>query len=71
MTQPLSRLFVQRRLIEFVGFQKVSLEARDKAKAGIFTSDDGITRYPKAFIDKMLKKYKTPRKVDDGPDIPV
>ena len=55
----------------FFLWQKGTLEAKEKAKAGIFTNEDGVNRYPKAFIDKMLKMYKTPRKVDDGPEVPV
>ncbi len=43
----------------------------DEAKKGIVKITEGQTRYPVKFVNKLLSDYKTPRKVDNGPDIPM
>ena len=45
-------------------------EAVEQTKKGIFKIEEGQDRYPKAFVLKMLKQYKTPRKLDNSHEVP-
>lgn len=43
----------------------------EEAKKGIYKITENQSKYPIKFMQKMLAQYKTPRKVDNGPDIPM
>ncbi len=45
--------------------------AMDKMNKGIVDTEDKQIRYPKNFVIKMLKQFPTPRKLDNGPEIPI
>ncbi|CAF0836267.1 unnamed protein product [Brachionus calyciflorus] len=44
--------------------------ADEQAKKGIFKVEENQSKFPIKFMQKVLKEYKTPRKVDNGPDLP-
>ena len=40
-------------------------------RKGIYKVDPNQIRYPIKFMQRLLSQFKTPRKVDNGPDIPA
>jgi hypothetical protein len=43
----------------------------EQAKKGIYNIDPNQNKFPVKFMQKLVQQYKTPRKVDNGPDIPI
>jgi len=51
--------------------KKTSKEVFEKNRSGDYTIVEGQTNFPVNFMKKMLAQYKTPRKIDDGPELPL
>jgi hypothetical protein len=47
------------------------LKAIADEKSGIFEIKEGQTSYPKVITDRLMAQYKTPRRIDNGPIIPL
>ena len=56
--------------LKIVILQESAKLAEEQLKKGIFKIDEKQSKFPVKFMQKMLKDYKTPRKVDNGPDLP-
>jgi len=43
----------------------------EEARKGIYSFDDNQSRYPIKFMQKMIQQFKIPKKIDNGPDVPI
>jgi hypothetical protein len=37
---------------------------KESEKTGVYTFEDGQTRFPSKYVNTLLKKYKQPKKLD-------